>query len=108
MSMSTTTTRKIRRIAPLQLAKMLGVLYGLLGLLFLPLFLLFTVLGSSATEEHRMGFAAVGVGFALFIPFMYAALGFVFGIVGAAIYNVVAKWIGGVELDIEDVQPDPE
>jgi hypothetical protein len=35
-----TTKRRIKRIAPLQLGKMLAVLYGIMGLLAMPFFLL--------------------------------------------------------------------
>ena len=44
---------------------------------------------------------AFGFGFAIAAPFLYAAMGFVFGALGASIYNVVAKWIGGIEVEVE-------
>jgi hypothetical protein len=28
-------------------------------------------------------------------------LGFVFGVIGSALYNLVARWIGGFEVDVE-------
>jgi hypothetical protein len=44
---------------------------------------------------------AFGTGFALLMPIFYAVMGFVFGVVGAFIYNVLAKWVGGIELEVE-------
>ena len=93
--------RRIKRIAPLQLGKMLAVVYGILGLIFLPFFLIMTAVASQMPVPQRVGVLALGAGFALFMPVMYAAFGFVFGALGALIYNVVAKWVGGIEVEVE-------
>ena len=95
------TKKRIKRIAPLQLGKMLAVLYGIMGLLFLPFMLIMAFVSSQAPAEQRVGMMAVGVGFALLAPVMYAAMGFVIGALGALIYNLVAKWIGGIEVEFE-------
>jgi hypothetical protein len=34
-------------------------------------------------------------------PLFYGLLGFIIGIVGAAIYNVVGGWLGGLQIQIE-------
>lgn len=80
---------------------MLAILYGLMGLVFLPIMLLFALLGSQLPAQQRAGVMAVGVGFMLFFPVIYAAMGFVFGVIGAWIYNIVAKWVGGIEVEVE-------
>jgi len=36
-----------------------------------------------------------------FIPVIYGVMGFVFGIIMAAIYNLIAGWIGGTEVEVE-------
>ncbi len=95
------TTRRIRRIAPLQLGKMLAILYGIMGLLFVPFFLIMSAVSTQLPPAQRVGMMAFGVGFAIAAPFLYAAMGFVFGALGALIYNVVAKWIGGIEVEVE-------
>ena len=100
-------TRKVRRIAPLQLGKMMGVIYGLMGLIFLPFFFLAGLVGAfaqhAASDNSGAAAAATGImlGFGLFMPVMYAVFGFVFGIISAALYNFVARWIGGIEVEIE-------
>jgi pilus assembly protein TadC len=96
-----TTKRRIKRIAPLQLAKMLAILYGLMGLIFIPFFLLMTLVASQMPASQRVGVLALGAGFTIFVPIIYAAIGFVFGALGALIYNLVAKWIGGIEVEVE-------
>ena len=35
------------------------------------------------------------------MPLIYGAMGFVGGAIGALIYNLFAKWVGGIELEME-------
>jgi hypothetical protein len=43
----------------------------------------------------------LGIGFAILVPLIYAVMGFVSGAIGALIYNLVASWIGGIEVEVE-------
>jgi hypothetical protein len=95
------TKRRIKRFNPLQLGKMFAALYGLMGLLFVPFFLVMATLTARLPQSQHVGMMALGTGFALFAPFLYAAMGFVFGALGALIYNLVAKWLGGIEVEVE-------
>jgi hypothetical protein len=101
----TAVTRRIKRVAPMQLGKLLAVLYGLVGLIFVPFFLVMSFVAPKLPPQHRAGMMVFGVGFALFMPLLYAVMGFVSGVIGAGIYNLVAKWMGGIEVDIEAVEP---
>ena len=85
--------QQIRRFSVGQTAKVLGLLYGLMGLILLPFFLLGTML--SADEG---GFP---LGFALAVPILYGLIGFVFTAIGCALYNWVAGKVGGVELSLD-------
>ncbi len=98
---SLSAIRRIKRIAPLQLGKIMALTYGIMGLLFCPFFLLMTVFAAHMPNNQRIGFMAFGTGFALFMPVLYAVMGFVFGVIGAFIYNVIAKWVGGIEVEVE-------
>jgi hypothetical protein len=51
--------------------------------------------------------AGVMFGMGLFMPVIYGVMGFVFGVIGAAIYNLIARWIGGIEVEVEDVPGTP-
>ena len=97
--------RKLKRIEPLQLGKILGVLYGLLSLLFVPFFLIFPILAAFASESGtnppKLFSILVTLAFAIFLPLAYAVMGFVLGALGAWLYNLVAKWLGGIEFQIE-------
>jgi hypothetical protein len=103
-------TRRVKRIAPLQAGKMLGVLYTCLGLIFLPFFMLAAAAGAFA--QHAQGaqgaatapgaiVAGVMFGMGLFMPVIYGVMGFILGIITAFIYNLVARWIGGIEVEVE-------
>lgn len=72
-----------------------------MGLLFLPFFLIMSAVSSQPPAEQRVGMMAFGIGFAIAAPLLYAAMGFVIGAIGAVLYNVVAKWIGGIEVEDE-------
>ena len=99
-------TKRLKKIEPVQLAKMLAVIYGLGSLVFVPFFLLFSLVASMAPHMGQ-GAAPIpmmlgmGVGFMIFAPILYATIGFITGLIGAFIYNVVAKWIGGIEVEVE-------
>jgi hypothetical protein len=85
----------------MSVAKVLGLLYGCMGLLFAPLFLLIGLAGSLAGQDRMMPFAGIfGVGFALMMPVIYGVMGFIFGALFAFIYNLAAKWMGGIEVEV--------
>jgi TRAP-type C4-dicarboxylate transport system permease small subunit len=102
-------TRRIKRIAPLQAGKMMGVLYACMGLIFLPFFALAGLAGALAQQSQQSPAtgvpaaitAAVMFGFGVFMPVFYGVFGFIFGVIFAAIYNLIARWIGGIEVEVE-------
>lgn len=71
----------------------MGIVYLLMGLLFVPFFLVMMRLAPGET-----GF---GTPFVLAMPVLYSILGIVVGTVGATIYNLVSGWIGGIEIEID-------
>ena len=86
--------QRIRRFGVGQTAKVLGVLYGLMGVVLIPIFLI-------AARFSPDG-PAFGTGFAVAIPVIYGLVGFVFTAIGCLIYNLVAGWVGGVEIEIDE------
>ncbi len=99
--------QRIKSVGVLSCAKMLGVLYGCMGLLFIP-FALIAGLASMATQQANSaigGAAMLALG--IIAPVIYGAMGFVFGAIGAWIYNLVAKWLGGIEIQLEPVPAVP-
>ena len=95
------TTRTLKRVAPLSAGKVLALVYGAMGLIFIPFFLLMSALTANLPPQQRGIFALIGTGMAIAMPVFYAVMGFLFGVIGAAIYNLVAKMVGGIEVEVE-------
>ena len=99
--------RRIKRIAPLQAGKMMGVLYACLGLIFLPFFALAGAVGAFAQHAQNSSgppaalMGGMMFGFGMLMPVIYGVFGFVGGIIMAVIYNLIARWIGGIEVEVE-------
>jgi hypothetical protein len=93
--------RRIRRISPLQLGKILALLCGIIGLIAIPFFLFMATMSAQLPADQRGPLMAMRPGAALFAPILYSVVGFIGGIIGAVIYNVVAKWVGGIEVEVE-------
>lgn len=85
--------QRIRRVSIGQTAKVVGVLYALLGLVFVPFFL---IVAAVAPEQAGFGF-----GFALVVPVLYGVIGFIFTAITCALYNWVAGMLGGIEVQLE-------
>lgn len=96
----------VRKIGVLSAGKVTGVLYAILGLVFGAIFALFSLLGaavgvaSSQSPDALVGLL-FGVGSVVFLPIFYGVLGFVFGLLTALLYNLVARFVGGIEVEIE-------
>lgn len=99
--------REIKKVDPFSLAKVLGVLYALLGVI---IGLLFAAWGSvmsdlymgesdSATQTMLSFF---GIGSIIFFPIFYGIIGLIGGILTGALYNLVAGWVGGVTIEVAE------
>lgn len=86
-------THRIRRLNPVSAGKISAVLYGLLGLLFVPFLLLMSMVSPETSS--------VGLGLALAMPIGYAVFGAVSSMIAAALYNLVAGWVGGLEFEVQ-------
>jgi hypothetical protein len=95
----------IKSVKVLSVARIMGALYGALGLLFLPFILLMGLASSLMPNQH--GQNAFGLFFSLFFgvlaPVIYGVMGFLVGALGAFLYNLFAKWIGGIEVQVQPV-----
>jgi hypothetical protein len=89
----------IKRIEPVQCAKMAGTLYALLGFIIGIIFSLFALTGGAAAG---LPFGtAFGIGAVILLPLLYGCIGFIMSLIMAAFYNLVAGWIGGLEIQVE-------
>jgi hypothetical protein len=92
---------KIKSVGVLSVAKMMGAIYAVLGLILLPIFLLVGLAGSMAGGSNSP-FGAIGVVMlGILAPILYGVLGFIGGAIMAFLYNLMANWIGGIEVQVQ-------
>lgn len=94
----------ITRVAPLSVAKVAGVIYALLGLIFGAIVSLASLAGAFAasrgdTNAGLVG-ALFGIGAVVLLPLFYGCMGFIMSLITAALYNAVSGVVGGVEIDV--------
>jgi hypothetical protein len=93
----------IKRVGPVSVGKVAGTLYAVFGLLLGACVSLIAMAGGFGSDSSGAGAlgALMGVGAIVIFPILYGALGFLFTMIAAALYNLVAGWVGGVELDLQ-------
>jgi hypothetical protein len=100
----------IRKIGVLSLGKLMAVMYAGIGLLFGILYALFAVVGGGAMmamggEENAAlgGGMVMGMGLAavVLLPILYGVFGFIGGVISAFFFNLAAKYVGGLELEVQ-------
>jgi hypothetical protein len=92
--------RRIKRVAVMQLAMLHSAFCAILGLVTTVIVI---AIALTRMQNEQLGPAAMAGFILLFalLPVMYAIFGFVMGLLGAWLYNAAAKWLGGVELEVE-------
>ena len=98
--------KRLTNVNPLKLGITLAVIYGIMSLVFMvPIFLVMSLVGAASARTGPQALPVIFSGvFVIFLPIIYAVLGLIGGVIAAFIYNMVAKWTGGVEFTTEEVQ----
>ena len=91
----------IKRIGVLKLAIFEGAMMAAFGLLAALFILLFCAMLSSVNHNAGALGAIGGIAALIILPIMYGVFGFIAGAIGAALYNLVAGIVGGIEIDVE-------
>lgn len=93
----------VKRIGPASAFKVGLVLYGLFGLIFGVFVSLFSVAGLFAFGQ-RAGAGIVGLVFGtlaiVILPVLYGLLGGIMAAVMALLYNLAARYVGGIEIEM--------
>ena len=87
--------KQIVRISILQSSKVLTALYVLMGFIY-------TLIGIPMIIFGPKPLKIMGIIY-LFGPVFMGILGFVFFVIFAAIYNLLARLLGGFEVEIKDI-----
>ncbi len=101
-SVSQSRMMKLKRVDPVSCGKMLGALYLVLGLIaaaVMVVIVLIGVVGGGGGGNNAVAGIASGLLMAVFVPVFYGVLGFIGGLIMALIYNLVASFVGGVEME---------
>jgi len=92
----------IKSVGAVSCAKVAGLLYGVMGLIFGALVSLVSLAGGFASDDAGGAMFGVlfGMGSIVLLPILYSVLGFVVTLIGAWLYNVAAGVVGGIEIDV--------
>ena len=103
---------RIRRFGVVQTATtfaLVSATFVLIAFLILGLFVLVfgagfsdAIPGGNSIGFMAQGFVGLMVG-GVIAAILYAIIGFIAGAIGCAVYNLVAGWTGGIELQIDQV-----
>src|SRR5919112_835113 len=102
---------QIRRMGVLSCAKIYSITLAAMGLILGVIYgLIFMVVGGAimaggGRESGAAGASSLVVGLVMMIaiPVFYGVIGFIGGIIGALVYNVAAGVVGGLELELENM-----
>jgi hypothetical protein len=91
--------QRVRRIGVMPFATTMAALYLLLGVIILIPIMLFGGALSKMTGGMS-GSGGFSMGVMIAMPIIYGICGFILGAITAALYNVVAGWTGGIEIEL--------
>src|SRR5690606_768630 len=93
----------VKRIGVGSAAKVYGLTLGLLGVLIGIIYpLVFSLIGGYGFEMPIANAGGLGIAMLIITPIIYGVIGFIFGALGAVVYNFVAKKFGGLEIEISE------
>jgi hypothetical protein len=104
--------RKIKKIGVLSFARFQAVLAGLIGLvcgtlysfggLIIDVLVSLAILSPITMETPGLSYGTVlAFGALIGIPVIFMIAGFLLGIIEAILYNIFARWFGGLKIDVE-------
>jgi hypothetical protein len=88
--------KQIVRISILQSSKIVVALYFFLGFVY-------TLIGIPMAVFGAHQIRVMGIVYC-FGPVLMAVIGFIFFALSAAVYNLLAGWLGGFEFEVKDIQ----
>ncbi|MDF2735766.1 MAG: hypothetical protein K0S97_2390 [Chloroflexota bacterium] len=98
---------RIRRFGVMKTATVVAVMYMVIVAVFvIPIALIGLLIAPS--QGSQAGTTVVGIViFGAVAILAYGLIGWIFTALAAAIYNVAAGWVGGIEVQVEAVAPPP-
>lgn len=87
--------KQLTRISILQSSKIMTALYALMGFIY-------TLIGIPMIMFGNQQLQIMGIAY-LLMPIIMGVFGFIFFVIFAAIYNLLAKQLGGFEIEVENI-----
>lgn len=91
--------KTIKRVSSKSVAKLVGLMYAIFGFVFG--LLMFVMSLFSYSEETGVIGVVFGIAAPVFLPILYGVGGWIGGYISGGIYNLLAKRVGGIEIEIE-------
>ena len=89
----------INRVGPLSCAKVVGLLYAILGLVMGAIVSLISSVGGF-NPGRDLANPLLALGAVVFFPVAYGVMGFLMTLIVAWLYNGLAGLVGGIEIDV--------
>ncbi len=93
--------QEIKKFDVFSVSKVFAIIFAIIGLIAGLFFAVFSIAAGAIVDFGGFG-ASFGVLGIIIFPIIYGVMGFVMGAIGALIYNLVAAWIGGVEIEFKE------
>jgi hypothetical protein len=87
--------KQLIRISILQSSKIATALYVLMGFIYAAIGTPMLIFGNEKLKILAIIY--------ILMPIIMAIFGFIFFVIFAAIYNLLAKWFGGIEVEVKDI-----
>jgi hypothetical protein len=87
--------KQIIRVSILQSSKIVTILYFLLGFIYLLIGVPMIIFGNDQLRIMGLIYCAM--------PLLMAIIGFICFVICAALYNLLAQWLGGMEFEVIDI-----
>ncbi len=100
--------KEIKRINILSVAKIYGLSMAFVGLIIgifvgFAMFFFGTFVGPDNNYSSYFG-VSLGIIGLLAMPILFGLLGLIFGGLASFFYNILASWLGGVKIELEDIE----
>jgi hypothetical protein len=91
--------KQVIRVSILQSSKIVTILYFLLGFIYLLIGVPMIIFGNDQLRIMGIIYCAM--------PILMAVIGFICFVICAAVYNLLAQWLGGMEFEVIDIPAEP-
>lgn len=94
---------RIRRFGVIKTSNVVALIYMVVVAIFVVPFALIVAIAGTASQVEGGAIGAIVLGVVAILA--YGILGWIFTAIACLIYNLVAGWVGGIEVQVEAVAP---